>query len=89
MAQLERKRNTYLNWKYAMMLFLIPIAFYLVSLRESITPLQHILYVGIIIWLALVGIMGVTNHFQRLKVYGYLYLISSLLFAYMGLVFIW
>ncbi|MGR9049011.1 hypothetical protein ACQ4XT_10320 [Halobacillus faecis] len=89
MAELVRKRNTFWNWKYAMMLLLIPIGFYFVSLKEEIGFLQHIFYVGIIIWLAFVGVFGITNRYERLKTYGFLYLSSSLLFAYLGLVFIW
>lgn len=89
MTKLERKRNTFWNWKYAIMFLFIPFGFYLASLKEEITPLQHIFFVIIIIWLAIVGIFGVTNPYERLKVYGYLYLSSSLVFAYMGLALIW
>ncbi|CDQ18355.1 hypothetical protein SAMN05192559_109109 [Halobacillus karajensis] len=89
MAGLVRKRNTFWNWKYAVMLFLIPIGFYLASLKEEISFLQHAAFIAIIIWLAVIGVFGVTNRFERLKVYGYLYLSSSLVFAYLGLVLIW
>ncbi|REJ05388.1 hypothetical protein [Halobacillus trueperi] len=89
MAELVRKRNTFWNWKYAVMLLLIPFGFYLVSLKEQIGFLQHIFFVGIIVWLAFVGVFGITNRYERLKMYGFLYLSSSLLFAYLGLVFIW
>lgn len=88
-VKLERKRNTFWNWKYAIMILLIPIAFYLVSLQENIGTLQHIFYVGIILWLAIVGVFGITNRLERIKIYGYLYLSSSLLFTYMGLALIW
>ncbi|MBA2173274.1 hypothetical protein H0266_00015 [Halobacillus locisalis] len=89
MATLERKRDTYWNWKYAIMIIFIPIGFYLVSLREDISPIQHISYIAIILWLAGVGVFGVTHRYQPLRVYGYLYLTGSVLFAYLGLVFIW
>jgi hypothetical protein len=89
MVQLERKRDTYLNWKYAIMIILIPFGFYLASLKEDISPIQHIFFIAIIIWLAVVGVFGITNQYHSLKVYGYLYLISSLLFSYMGLALIW
>ncbi|KHE70570.1 hypothetical protein [Halobacillus sp. BBL2006] len=89
MVQLERKRDTYLNWKYAIMIIFIPFGFYLASLKEDISPIQHIFFITIIIWLAIVGVFGMTNQYQALKVYGYLYLICSLLFSYMGLALIW
>ncbi|MCA0972741.1 hypothetical protein LCM20_19270 [Halobacillus litoralis] len=89
MVKYERKQDTYLNWKYAMMIVLIPIGFYLASLREDISTLQHVAFIAIILWLAGVGVFGVTNRYQALKVYGYLYVSSSILFAYLGLVFIW
>lgn len=88
-VKFERKRDTYLNWKYAIMIILIPIGFYLVSLREEISMLQHVAFIAILLWLAGVGVFGVTHRYQPLKVYGYLYLSTSILFAYMGLVFIW
>ncbi|WP_226583890.1 hypothetical protein [Halobacillus litoralis] len=71
------------------MILLIPIGFYLVSLKNEISSLQHILFVIIVIWLAIVGVFGITNRFERLQTYGYLYLSSSLVFAFLGLVFIW
>ncbi|ARI76746.1 hypothetical protein [Halobacillus mangrovi] len=89
MVQLERKRNTYFNWKYAIMIVLIPIGFYLASLKEEISLVQHICFIAIIIWLAIVGVFGMTHRYQPLKVYGYLYITSSLLFSYLGLAFIW
>ncbi|WP_135328833.1 hypothetical protein [Halobacillus salinus] len=89
LVKLERKRDTYWNWKYAMMIVLIPIGFYLASLREDISMLQHVAFIAIILWLASVGVFGITNIYQPLKIYGYLYLASSVLFAYLGLVFIW
>ncbi|ELK47360.1 hypothetical protein QRD89_13335 [Halobacillus sp. ACCC02827] len=89
MVQLERKRNTYWNWKYLWALVLIPIGFYLLSQQKSISESQHLLFIVITIWLCILGVFGVTTRLDRLKAYGYLYLVSGVLFAYMGLVFIW
>lgn len=89
MVKVDRKKDTYINWKYAVIFALIPIGFYLISFKENIESFQHLLYIAIIIWLAIAGVFGVTNPFSSLRVYGYLYLISSIVFAYMGLVLIW
>lgn len=89
MVQIERKRNTYMNWKYAIMILFIPLGFYLVSRGEDISTLQHIAFISITIWLAFVGVFGITNRYQALKVYGYLYFACSVIFAYTGLVVIW
>ncbi|MFQ3542440.1 hypothetical protein Q7A53_00005 [Halobacillus rhizosphaerae] len=89
MVKLERKRDTYFNWKYAYYLILIPIGFYLLSYKEAISSVQQIVLIAIMILLAVVGVFGITGRYQPVKVYGYLYLISGFLFAYMALVFIW
>lgn len=89
MVKIERKKDTYLYWPYAIMLFLLPVGFYLSSKREEIEPLPHLLLITIIIWLALVGVFGITRQEQPLQVYGWLYLTASVVFAYMALVLIW
>ncbi|WP_181349958.1 hypothetical protein [Thalassobacillus sp. CUG 92003] len=89
MTSTVHKKDTYLNWKYVLLLFTIPLAFYFASLQENISAAQHFIYIGIILVQLFAGIMGTTERFQPLKVYGYLYLISGLLFAYLGLVFFW
>ncbi|SDJ66862.1 hypothetical protein [Salimicrobium halophilum] len=89
MPVLERKRNTYLNWKYAWWILLIPIGFYFVSRQSSILPVQHVLYIVFTVLLGIVGVFGLTSKYGAMKVYGGLYITVSLLFAYMGLVFLW
>ncbi|MBN8236994.1 hypothetical protein JF544_17170 [Halobacillus kuroshimensis] len=89
MVHFERKRNTFWNWKYAVLLLLLPLGFYLVSLKEDIGEIQHMIFVAVIVWLAIAGVFGLTNRWDRLHAYGYLYLFSSLLFSFLGLAFIW
>ncbi|SIS52676.1 hypothetical protein SAMN05421687_107165 [Salimicrobium flavidum] len=89
MPVLERKQNTYLNWKYAWCLLFIPLGFYFVSRQSDILPYQHVFYIAITVILGIVGVFGLTSKYGAMKVYGGLYLLVSILFAYMGLVFLW
>ncbi|MFD1019106.1 hypothetical protein ACFQ2J_07820 [Thalassobacillus hwangdonensis] len=84
-----RRKDTYWNIKYLLLLITLPIAFSLVNNKEAITAAEHISLIAIIVLLLFAGVMGLTEEYQPLKVYGALYLSSGIVIAYLGLVFIW
>ncbi|WP_386058272.1 hypothetical protein [Thalassobacillus hwangdonensis] len=89
MVENVRRKDTYWNIKYLLLLITLPIAFSLVNNKEAITAAEHISLIAIIVLLLFAGVMGLTEEYQPLKVYGALYLSSGIVIAYLGLVFIW
>ncbi|UOQ94188.1 hypothetical protein MUO14_04265 [Halobacillus shinanisalinarum] len=83
---MEDKQSHVLVNKYTFVLLFIPAGFYLLSLGEDASKFQHICLNGMIIILAVMGVLAATG---KSLFYGVLCLAAALLLTYMSLVLIW